>query len=253
MSDSRGTKRFRPRLVPTLVMLVAVTLTGALGVWQSRRYGEQAELVALYHRQHDVRPAVTSLAEAASAPNRLEQLHFRQATLTGTLDLAHAQLLTARYVFGKLGYVLIAPLELAGGPYPRLLVNLGWAPKDKLAAWLERLQAGPPTVTLHGRLQISDARVAAEQPVSELLGKKTWMHPNPRALARLIPGLDPDLVLQVGAQASGAVVDPERVPLDGYTYPVHPLPQKNVEYAMTWFGVALTALAVWVALSREVA
>ncbi len=243
-------KVFRPRLLPTLVALAAMTLTGSLGVWQTRRYGEQTALVALYHQQHEVLPPVTSLAETAQAADRLEQLHFRRATLTGQLDMAHVQLLTGRYVFGKLGYVIVAPL-LTPGKYPSTLVNLGWAPTDKLPAWLDKLRHTDAQVTLSGRLQVSDARVAAEQPVSQFAGLKTWMHPNPTALALQIPGLDPDLMLQVGKQATGEEVDPETVPLDGYTYPVHPLPAKNVEYAMTWFGVALTALAVWLALSRE--
>ncbi len=243
-------KVFRPRLIPTLVALAAVALTGSLGVWQARRYGEQTALVELYHRQHDVRTPVTSLTESAAAADRLEQLHFRRATLTGKLDMAHVQLLTGRYVFGKLGYVVVVPLDLQGGPFPRMLVNLGWAPTEKVPAWLEKLRRDDAQVTLSGRLQVSDARVAGEQPVSEFAGLKTWMHPNTTELAKRIPGLDPDLMLQVGKQANGEQVDPEAVPLDGYTYPVHPLPAKNVEYAMTWFGVALTALAVWAALSR---
>ena len=252
MSEPKKTRTvFRPKLLPSLVTLAAIALTGSLGVWQSRRYVQQMATVALYHNQHDVRPPVTSLDESAKAADRLDQLHFRRATLTGKLDMAHLQLLTGRYVFSKLGYVVIVPLEVDGGPYPRMLVNLGWAPTDKLPAWLEKLKSQSAQVTLSGRLQISDARVEGEAPVSEFAGLKTWMHPNPTALAKLIPGLDPDLMLQTGKQAMGDEVNPEAVPLDGYTYPVHPLPAKNVEYAMTWFGVAITALAVWVALSRE--
>lgn len=244
-------KVFRPRLIPSLVALVAVALTASLGVWQTQRYAEQVDAVKFYHQQHDVAPPVLTLEELATDKDRLNKLHFRRATLTGSLDMSHAQLLTARYVFGKLGYVLIVPLDVSEGPYPRILLNLGWAPLDKLPAWMDALKKETGPQTFSGRLQISDARVPEEQPVSERLGLKTWMHPNPTALAKQIQGLDPDLMLQVGKQASGEEVNPEKVPLDGYAYPIHPLPQKNVEYALTWFGVAITALAVWVALSRE--
>ena len=109
MSETKK-KVFRPKWLPTLVTAVAIAVTCTAGTWQMRRYHEQTELVTWYHQQHDVLPMVTSLADTAQAPNRLEQLHFRRATLTGKLDMAHAQLLTARVGAGnQLGYDVIVP------------------------------------------------------------------------------------------------------------------------------------------------
>ena len=242
---------FRPRLIPTLVAAAAVAVTGSLGTWQLNRYFEKVDQVALYHHQHDELPRVTSLAEAKDAPDRVTQLHFRQATLTGTLDMDHAQLLTGRYMFNQMGLDVVVPLQVDGGKYPRLLVDLGWAPADKMEAWLASLRQTPGPVTIVGRLQGADAPDAHEQAAGEKFGLKTWVHPNPAALASAIPGLDPELMLQAGKQASGEEVDVKKVPLDGYAYPIRMPPQKHIEYVITWWGVALTAIAVWIALSRE--
>lgn len=243
-------RRFRPGIVPTVFMLAGLALLLSLGSWQARRYQEQTALVELYHHQHDVLPPVTSLATTGTGVARIEALRFRRATLTGRLDTAHLQLLTARYMLGKLGYAVVAPMKVEGGPHASLLVHLGWASSEHIDAYLAELRAKPER-TVSGRLQLADARVPGELPVGEHKGVKTWRHPNPSALARVVPGLDPDMMLQAGNQAVGAVIDPNKVPLDGYVYPVHPLPTKNIEYAATWFGLALTLVAVWVALSLK--
>jgi surfeit locus 1 family protein len=244
-------KVFRPRVLPSLFVVAALALFLSLGSWQTRRYREQTAAAELYHTQHDVLAPVTTLVDPA--PDRLHHLNFRRATLTGTLDTAHLNLLTARYMLGKLGYAVIVPLELADQPGRPLLVHLGWASAEKIAGYLAELRAHPQR-TVSGRLQLPEARAPDEPPVGEHLGVPTWLHPNPRALATRVPGLDPDLMLQAGKQAVGDTIDPEKVPLDGYMYPIHPLPTKNIEYAATWFGLAATVVAVWVAFSlREVA
>src|SRR4051812_41223121 len=116
MSETQ--KQFRPKLVPTLVMLVVVATASVAGLWQLGRYHEQTARVAHYHEQHDLRPPVQSMTEAAGSPTRLEQLHFRRAKLTGALDTANLQLLH-RFVLGKWGYYVIAPLSVDGGKFPK--------------------------------------------------------------------------------------------------------------------------------------
>ena len=154
-------------------------------------------------------------------------------------------------MFNQMGLDVVVPLVVEGGKYPRILVDLGWAPADKVEAWLAALRQNPGPRDVSGRLQVADAPDGNEKPAGEKFGLKTWVHPNPAALAGTIPGLDPELMLQAGKQASGEEVDVKKVPLDGYAYPIRMPPQKHIEYVITWWGVALTAIAVWVALSRE--
>ena len=251
-TKTAGPKVFRPRVLPTLVAAAIIAVTCTAGTWQMRRYQEQAALVTWYHQQHDVLPTVKSLADTAQAKDRLEQLHFRRVALTGTLEMAAAQLLTARVGAGnQLGYDVIAPLLVADGKHPRLLVNLGWAPPDKLPAWLDQLRKNPGPITVNGRMRVSDVPVADAKPVGEFAGLKTWMHPVPRTLAAVIPGLDPELLVEAGEQASGKELDLNAVPRAIYDYPIHPEPSQNFSYSLQWFGMAITALAVWIALSRE--
>lgn len=251
MSEPQAAKTvFAPRLIPSIVALAMLGVLVSLGTWQVRRFAESSAHVAEYHQQHDVRVAVTSLSEAATAPNRLRELHFRRAALRGRLDLAHVQLLTARYKFGQRGWGVLAPLEVAAGPHARLLVHLGWVPTDKLDTYLARLAQEPPDL-FRGRLRVVADVPPDQQPSSRHQDRPVWMVADPKAVARQVQDLDPDLLLDVGEQAMGNEVDPNKLPLDGYEYPVHPLPTKHIEYATTWYLFAVTLVAVWIALSRR--
>ncbi|MSP91506.1 MAG: SURF1 family protein [Myxococcales bacterium] len=255
-------KRFRPELVPTLVMLVCLGILLALGNWQTGRYRQQTALVERYHAQHDVAPAVQAAAELAAGQDREARLQFRRVALRGTVDAAHVHWLTARYMLGQRGFGVLVPLVLADAPSagPRaLLVDLGWVPEGKEATLLRSLATeatSGKTRVVRGRLHVVPAALRAgipgsDAPAGQHLQRPTWRAPNPTAIARTTPGLDPELLVLAGEQATGRTVDPAQVPLDGYAYPVRPLPMKNVEYAVTWYGLALTCVAVWFALSRR--
>lgn len=250
-----GRRVFRPRLWSTLLIIPMLAVLIALGTWQVNRHGETSAALALYHSQHDLAPTVTSLAQRDETDdNRLHRLHFRRATLSGTLEPKHAQLLTARYVLGRLGYGVTMPLRLTetndggAGPHAKLLVHLGRVPADKLPDYLATVRADTSR-TLSGRLQVATMNRPEGKPVGEKAGLPTWRTSNPAALAKTIEGLEPRLMLVVGEQAVGKVVDAERIPVDGYIHPVRLTPAKHVEYAATWYGLGVTLIAIWLAFS----
>lgn len=243
-------RRFRPRLIPTLLAIPMLGVLIGLGNWQARRYGETSAKVQEYRRQHDELPAVTTLDVAGPEKNRLATLHFRRASLRGQIDASQLRLLTARYKLGQRGWGILAPLQVASGPHARVLVNLGWVPIDKLDSYLASLKTQGP-VMISGRLrQVSDVQNDM-LPVSQHQDREVWLVANPAALAKKIEGLDPQLMLDAGEQAMGNPVDLTKLPLDGYEYPIHPQASKHIEYAATWYGLAATLVAVWVALSRR--
>lgn len=243
-------RRFRPRLWPSLIALVMLGCLIALGNWQTRRYHEATTMIAAYAAQHDEQGPVArldSVAGAADDDTRLHALHFRRAALPGHLEPEATQLLTARYVLGRRGYGVMMPMRVDNGPKPKILVHLGWVPQDKVAAFLAEVRATPERV-IKGRLQVPNLeRVLA--PTGSFVGHPTWLRAMPFAIAETMPDLEPRLMLQAGDQANGSVIDPDRVPIDGYVHPVRMHPNKHVEYAATWYGLALTLVAVWLALS----
>jgi surfeit locus 1 family protein len=257
-------KVFRPK--PLLTVFAVLVFAGlfSLGKWQWDRMGESQRKIARYQVQHNERPVLTSLPplmQGDEADWRLTDLHFRRAEFQGTTDVANLALLTARYKLGQRGYGIVAPFEIAGKGagntvQPKVLVHFGWVAEAQLEDFLKGWLANPPT-KIRGRLRgaygIGDTDVPLLQTKSAVAGRDlaTWMVPNPRAFAKAIPTLDPMLLMEAGDEASGKPVDLKQRPLDGYEYPVHPLPAKHLEYALTWWGLAASLIGVWIALSRQ--
>lgn len=261
---SAGKRLFRPKPLLTVLALLAFAGLYSLGQWQWNRMGESRRKIERYQTQHNERPVLTQLPplmQGDEAEWRLTDLHFRRAKFVGKTDVANLALLTARYKLGQRGYGIVAPFEIDGKApgntdQPKVLVHFGWVPEHQLDVFLKDWLANPPT-QLQGRLRaawgIGDTDVPVQQTDSASAGRKlaTWMVPNPRAFAKQIKGLDPMLLFEAGEEASGKPVDMKKLPLDGYEYPVHPLPAKHLEYALTWWGLAASLVGVWVALSWQ--
>jgi surfeit locus 1 family protein len=243
-------KRFAPRLLLSLIALAMLVALIMLGNWQKRRYYESLDNHARYTSQHDDKPALVDLAEVVGDGNdmkRLTDLQYRRGELQGALEPNAAQLLTARYMFGKRGYGVMMPLRTPTGRYERVLVHLGWVPADKVGAYLREIAASPQTV-VKGRFHITSPG-ANVQPSGELLGHPTWLRVHADAIAKRVTNIEPRLLLQAGKMATGRPILTDQYPIDGYAHPVRMAPSKHVEYAATWYGLGLTLVCVWFALS----
>lgn len=240
-------RRFRFNLPLTLIAVVMLGILLSLGTWQAGRYVEKSDRLAWYHHQHLERPPLTSFEGLPADPAaRLEDLHMRRVAVTGTLEMDKAQLLTSRYVLGQLGYSIIAPLRVDGYAHPRIIVNVGWVPVDKIRSTLDKLKS--ERVLVQGRIQLGD-NAAEDAPVGLVEGLDTWRRINTVGLARKIEGLDPDLMILAGEEAAGRKVSLDQLPIDGYPPIERQPPSKNVEYAFTWYGLAGTLVAVYFAFS----
>lgn len=249
----QGPRRFRPKLAITLIALVLLGVLLSLGTWQAMRYQEASETLAYYTEQHHTRDPLTHLGGIASPDNTLD-LQYRRVDLKGRLDLEGIALLTARYKLNTLGYGVLAPLVVPGedGAKPtKLLVNLGWVPRDRLQGYLDTLKAKPDGFTVQGRLQKVDPSLNLPEikPAGEAEGFKTWMFWAPAAMSGDVPDLNPEWIILSGKEADGSRVDLDNLPHAGYRPLPRLSPAKHIEYSMTWYGVALALIAVYFSLS----
>jgi len=241
---------FKPNVWVSLIALAMLAALISLGNWQRGRYDEKTAAIAHYHEQHDHQDPLTELASIGGVGDdkeRLGKLQYRRAALTGELEPNSTQLLTARYMMGRRGYGVMMPLRVDSGRYKRVLVHLGWVPAEKVAGYLRDVAASPKR-TIKGRLHIT-APAKGAKPTGELLGRPTWLRAHPDAMGKMVADLEPRVLLQAGEQATGKPVNIDRVPVDGYAHPIRMPPSKHVEYMMTWYGLAVTLVCVWFALS----
>jgi surfeit locus 1 family protein len=229
---------FRPLLWPTLFTAPAVLLLLALGSWQIQRLYWKQDLIAQ-------RQAAVSAAPGA-APQSLEDaqdMEFHHVTDEGVFLHAKEIFLGATSEAGRQGYQVLTPLLEPGGRI--VFVNRGFIPAE-----------------LKDPARRAAGQIAGKVRVQGLLrlppdGKPAWFLPDNRADLNYwfwvdLPAmsaadkLDRVASFYIDADASP---NPGGWPKGGVTRLV--LPNDHLQYAITWFSLAVALLVIYVLFHRR--
>lgn len=237
MTASAGTLQFRPRLWPSLAALVAFAVLLSLGTWQIERLQWKEDLIAQRSAQLAAPPEVLP----AQSPN-WAALDFRKVSTRGTFRHDLEQLFGASTYQGELGHHVLTPLVRAEGS--AVLVDRGWVPADRAhpAARREGQIEDPVTITGIARYRGDDQAgwfTPANQP-EDLM----WFSYDLPALEQAL-GLP---LLPVVIEADDRP-NPGGLPIGGLTRIA--LPNNHLQYAITWYGLALTLVGVYLAFSIQ--
>ena len=215
------------------VLFIALTLS--LGRWQVNRGAEKAERQRLL----ESRMAEAPVRLTGSVPSA-DTLMYRHVRVAGEW-IADRQVFVDNQIHeGRAGYFVVAPLRIDHSS-DAVLVNRGWIargasyPKPPEVA----LPAGP--VEVAGLATRPPARFLELS--SDVVDGSVWQNLSiERYRERTGLAVLPVVVLQEGGIQPG---------LAG----VHEKPDagiaKHQEYALTWFSLAATAFALWIALNLK--
>jgi surfeit locus 1 family protein len=226
-----GSLAFNPTMWPTAgaVLLIAVTLS--LGVWQTRRGDEKEARQRLLEAR--MRETPVALTGSVDSP---EPLLYRHVRATGEYDAARQIYLDNQVMRGQAGYYVVTPLKLRDGSL--VLVNRGWIARGR------SYPEPPPAQVPAGRVEVSGLATLPPARFLELGSQyvtgNVWQNLTIERYRKVAGApLVPIIVL---ADTPGAGLEP-----------VHETPDAGVakhrEYALTWFSLAATALALWIALN----
>jgi surfeit locus 1 family protein len=223
----------------TLATAVALAILLALGTWQVQRLAWKEGLIATIESRVDAEPA--PLAEVEKAAVGGGDMEYQPVTALGTFRHDLEQYFFATHD-GQSGWFVYTPLELGDGR--AVFVNRGFVPYDRKdpTTRLEGQVAGNVTVT-------GLARAAPSEKPSSLLpdndpAKNIFYWKDLSAMAAHA-GLDrANLVPFFIDQQKGNV--PGGYPVGGVT--IVDLPNSHLQYAVTWYGLALALAGVYVAL-----
>lgn len=223
--------RFQPLLVPTLIVLPAVALMTALGVWQLQRLEWKNGLVAAVEAR--VHAAPMPLADALKFSP--EDAEYRIVRVEGHFLHDKEAYLFTTGPDGQPGAHVITPLEQADGTV--VLVDRGFVPADRQdpnsraegqiageTSLMGMLRAGQ-----HGGMFIPEPDRA----------HRVWFV---RDAAQISAALGISTIAPVLIDAD-ATPNPGGLPLGGQTMVA--FPNNHLSYAWTWFGLALTLVAVY--------
>ncbi|GLK78555.1 SURF1 family protein [Methylopila turkensis] len=226
--------------------LAAFALLVGLGLWQLQRLAWKEALVARIESRMAAEPTAPP-AEAEWPGLDVDRWAYRRVRAEGTFDHArearvYVALSEPRGPAGGPGYFILTPLVLADGS--RVIVNRGFAPEPKAdpATRAEGQPAGPVTVT--GVLRTPEDRnpfTPADQPA-----KRLFFARDPVAIAAGL-GLDRTAPFTIDADATP---NPGGFPQGGETRVS--FPNRHLEYALTWFGLAAALVGVFAAFAWRI-
>jgi len=239
---STAAARWRSLLAPGVATLVALAILIGLGTWQLQRKAWKESLIEQIETRSHAEPGAI-LPEADWADWRAQDDEFRRVRVTGTflhVDEAPVYGLAPGGRGTPLqGYYLFVPLRLADGAV--VFVNRGFAPTEL------RDPATLPESQPKGEVTVTGLVRAPERKnwftPDNAPAQNRWFARDPQAMAAA-QGLRRVAPFYVEADATP---NPGGWPRGGQTR--LELANNHLQYALTWYGIALTLMGVFTAFA----
>lgn len=228
-------------IVPAIVTGLALAVLVGLGIWQLER--REWKLGILERIDQRIHGESISLTEAKKLWVSDRDVEYYRVLLVGRFHNDQERYLYTIFD-GQAGWLVITPLETGNGDV--VLVNRGFVPealKDPAAR-----RAGQ----IEDQVELVGLARASERP--------TWFTPDNAPAAnrwfwRDVPGLTASLPPDLAAKTAPFLVEAEAGPVPG-GWPRGgvtrlAIPNRHLEYALTWFGLAIVLLAVFFAYARH--
>lgn len=235
---SRAIGRFQPTLVPTLFTLVAVAVCAGLGVWQLERLHWKRGLIA---------ERAAALAAAPVSPPRTAAeaaaMEFRRVTAEGEFLHDREILRVAAGPTGGSRFEVITPLREADGRV--VFVDRGLIPVD-LQDRAKRAGGEPAgAVRVTGIVRVPPAAKPSWFLPDNKPERNLWFWIDLRAMAAAarLPEVAPFYIVADETPNPGGWPKGRNV--------AEPLPNNHLQYAITWFALAIAALAVYLLSQRR--
>ena len=235
MARTEASRRFQPTFWFTVFCGGALLVLIALGTWQVQRLGWKQDLIDT-RTERLAAPPILDAAGIDPAEHA-----FRRTVVEGVFLHDKEMFLAARSLKRRLGHHVVTPMRRADGS--TVLVNRGWVPRDNKepSTRLEGQVAG--TVSVAGVVRGSGRRnwLSPENDPAT----NTWFLIDIPAMAAYA-GLERVLPFVVEA---GPAENPGGLPIGGQTKST--LPNDHLQYAITWFSLALALIVIYIVYSTR--
>lgn len=238
-APSSAGRNLRAILTGSLVLLCLAILL-SLGTWQVERLHWKEGLIEKIAERRDAAPV--PLVDIEAAERQGADFEFRRVTIAGSFDHARERHFFATHQ-GQTGFYVYTPLTLEDGR--TLLVNRGFVPYEmKAPASREQGQvAGEVALTGYARAKLGQ-KPSSLVPDNDL--PKNIFYWKDIAAMTTSAGLDAGKVLPFFVDVDASIKNPGGFPVGGVTQ--FDLPNNHLQYAVTWYGLALALSGVVAAM-----
>ena len=233
--------RLRPALWPTLFSLPVLAVSLGLGVWQMERREWKRDILDRI-AVNQAAPSMTLDELTRDDPLRHE---YGRVTVAGTFEHGKEFYLAARSLKNKVGVQVVTPLRTDDGRV--VLFDRGWIPSE--AKDRARRAAGQPDgrVELTGIVRRSQTERRQFAP-ENAPDKNVWFRVDV-PLMRKMAGAPVDAKLDRFFLDADAAPNAGGLPVGGQTR--LDIPNDHLQYAITWFLIALAMAGVYLAYHWE--
>ena len=233
--------RARRIVLPGVLALIGIAILCGLGVWQVQRLHWKENLIATVDAR--IHAAPVAAPGPGAWPVDLDRYDYQPVTVSGHFlndkeIYVFASLLEPKGSLGGVGYRVLTPLETDGGWY--LIVNRGFVPEARKDPATRAEGQLPGEVTVTGILRPADKRgmfTPANDPAGNI-----WFNRDPDEIAAYLK-LPADKVAPYTIDAVFDPAMPGGLPQGGET--IVSFPNNHLQYAVTWFGLALALAGVY--------
>lgn len=217
-----------------LILLAALVILLGLGTWQVERLQWKESLLADIAARKDAPPVPLSAIEAMAASGG--DIEYRTVTASGHFLNNKERDFLATYG-DEPGFYIYTPLQLDDGRY--VFVNRGYVPSDAKEPEMRKQGqlTGEQTVTGLARAELSGQ--PSGMPDNDL-AKNIFFWKDLETMASSV-GLPKDKVLPFFIDAD-RTPNPAGLPIGGVT--IVDLPNNHLQYAVTWYGLAVALVAI---------
>lgn len=236
--------KWRALIGPGIFTLIGLIFLCELGFWQIHRLAWKEDLIARVTAQTGL-PPKPAPAEADWGKVGLAQ-EYSHVTVSGKFEndreaLSYALVSEPKGKFSGPGYWVMTPLKLANGA--AVIVNRGFVPLDRMDRTSHRKGEIEGETTVTGLLRLPEKRswfTPADNP-----GKAIFQERDPAIIAKA-HGLSRVAPFFIDADATP---NTGGLPQGGETRLA--FPNNHLQYAITWFGLALVLMLVFLAFTRR--
>lgn len=229
--------KFQPRFWPTVttgLMLIALL---ALGTWQVQRYSWKSELIEKLQSRSQETPQALPADDAAP-----DDIEFQRVQVKGTYDHAHEFYLLGRSRRGTPGLHVMTPLRRSDGK-GYALIDRGWIPFERRSPATRAEGQVTGEVSFDGIVRIARGP-GTFTPENDVAGNN-WYFIDPETMARKAG---------IGTLPGYYVLSGAKEPPGGYPIPRQwriDIRNNHVEYAITWYLMAVILLVIYVLFHRQ--
>jgi surfeit locus 1 family protein len=241
--------RLRRLLLPGIAALATLAILVSLGTWQLSRLAWKQGLIAQVETRATA-PAIPLPDRSGWTRMTPERDEYRRVSVTGTFRheleayIYHVAGDSRRQAAGRpqgQGFFVMTPLTRPDGS--TVIINRGFVPTDRRDPATRREGLLEGTVTVTGLVRFPEPRSAFAAVDDD--SRRVFYTRDLAKIARAI-GVAEAAPLSIDADATPV---PGRWPQGGETLLV--FANRHLEYALTWYGLALTLIGVFGVFARQ--